>query len=477
MKAMTLLLLLAGIPLWESRGESRASSAQQTIGDRSGKRVEWTREQSARDEAMRAVRLLLRRRLTPESAAQVALLNNQSLQATFEEIGISEADLVEAGLLKNPSFDGVARFPIDAGAVTDFEGTLAQDFLELAMRPLRKRLAKRQLEEAQLRVASEAIQLIAETKIAFYEMEAEQQLIGRLRLIGETTSSALESAQKQHEAGNIADLELANQQAGYSQSRLDIAVAEATLRQKREKLNRTMGVWGAETDWKSRGELPALPAREADISGLETLAIEQRYDLAEAEAQLETQVQALGLTKSYRYAGALELGVSAKRDTDSVRALGPSLRFELPIFNQGQGRIARGEAQLRQSERRVEALAVAIRSEVREHRDEMISKRDAALFYRDELLPERLRILNLTQLNYNAMFTGIYDLLLAKQRELDAERGFVEATRDYWIARAETERACAGSLKRPAATKRMQSSGKESEWRSPRGAEPTQHKH
>ena len=38
------------------------------------------------------------------------------------------------------------------------------------------------------------------------------------------------------------------------------------------------------------------------------------------------------------------------------------------------------------------------------------------------------------------MLKGAYDLLLAKQNEVAAERSYIEAWRDYWIARAELER-------------------------------------
>ena len=44
------------------------------------------------------------------------------------------------------------------------------------------------------------------------------------------------------------------------------------------------------------------------------------------------------------------------------------------------------------------------------------------------------------------MLKGAYDLLLAKQNEVAAERSYIEAWRDYWIARAELERAVGGSL-------------------------------
>ena len=45
---------------------------------------------------------LLAKPLTVDAAVQIALLNNPGLQATLEELGIAQADLVQAGLLSNP---------------------------------------------------------------------------------------------------------------------------------------------------------------------------------------------------------------------------------------------------------------------------------------------------------------------------------------------------------------------------------------
>ncbi len=62
------------------------------------------------------------------------------------------------------------------------------------------------------------------------------------------------------------------------------------------------------------------------------------------------------------------------------------------------------------------------------------------------MVPERERVPDLTVTNYNAMVKGPYDLLLARQNELAAERGYIDALRDYWIARADLERAVGGRL-------------------------------
>ena len=140
------------------------------------------------------------------------------------------------------------------------------------------------------------------------------------------------------------------------------------------------------------------------------------------------------------------MGFTGERDIDGALNMGPSFSIELPIFNQGQSRIARGEAQLRMAESKLEALAVDIRSEVRELRDRLLSLADMAKYYHDDLLPTRIRMVNNAILQYNAMQFSPYELFLAKSQELEAERGYIDTLRDYWITRAELERAVGGTL-------------------------------
>src|SRR6266576_671242 len=233
---------------------------QSTIQQRTGKQVEWQKDVEASNQIREAIRALLRRTLTADAAVQVALLNNRELQATFEEIGIAHADLIEAGLLKNPIFAGDARFPNRSPSGTDIEMSIAQEFFDVLVIPLRKKVAAVQLMKTKLQVGDAILKLAAAVKAAFYVLQAEQQLLGRLKAINETDAAAVELAQRQHEAGNINDLDLANQQATYSQSKLDIAETTASVRAGREKLNRLMGTWGDDTAWKIDNELPELPA-------------------------------------------------------------------------------------------------------------------------------------------------------------------------------------------------------------------------
>jgi cobalt-zinc-cadmium efflux system outer membrane protein len=141
----------------------------------------------------------------------------------------------------------------------------------------------------------------------------------------------------------------------------------------------------------------------------------------------------------------VNIGVNREKETDGQVLTGPTLDMQLPLFDFGQAAIPRLQSQYRQAQHSLEALAVNARSEVREARDLVVANRDLAKFYDKTLLPQRLQIVNQTQLQYNAMQVGPLEVLAAKERELMTERAYIEAWRDYWIARVELERALIGS--------------------------------
>jgi len=444
--AISAIILLV-VPLSRAREKEAATqSVQQLVHDRSGKEVRSETDQAAREQALQDVRSLLRQPLTIDTAVQIALLNNRTLQATFEEIGLSAADVREAATIPNPRFDLAIRVPDKPPSGTYIDYNTAIDFLSIIMIPLKKRVAQDRLQSVALRVADDTLELVSKVKIAFYSLQASQQLLKQFKGIVNTQAASLDLAQRQHEAGNISDLTLALQQETYSRTRLDVTTTEAEIRQNREKLTRLLGLWGQDTDWQISGDLPEVPVSNPAPTGLEQLAISQRLDLQADYLQVTGQAKDLGLTKSFRLLGALDFGVESERETDSQTRTGPTFAIELPIFNQGQPRIARGEALLRQQEAKFEALAIDVRSQIRELRDQLITKRQIARFYQDELLPSQHRILGESLKNYNAMQMTDFELFATKTEEARTEREYLEAIRDYWITRAELERAVGGNL-------------------------------
>src|SRR5206468_12191192 len=95
-----------------------------------------------------------------------------------------------------------------------------------------------------------------------------------------------------------------------------LAQAEAQIVSDREKLNRLMGVWGADTRWKIPGQLPSVPETLPSTDELESRAVSQRLDLAAAKKEAEAAAQALSLARQFRYLGPLGIGVAYQREPD-----------------------------------------------------------------------------------------------------------------------------------------------------------------
>jgi cobalt-zinc-cadmium efflux system outer membrane protein len=226
---------------------------------------------------------------------------------------------------------------------------------------------------------------------------------------------------------------------------LELVRDEIQLLEARERINRLLGLWGETTTWRLAEELPPLPESEPNLEHLESVAMRQRLDVAVAQRQVALLSKAVGLARTSRMFGRIDVGVDMHRDPNGPILLGPNLVIELPIFDQRQAVIARLEAQTREQERRLSGIAIDARSEVRVAEMRLRAGRQAVLHYRDTIVPLRKRVADETLLHYNGMFVSVFHLLAAKQGEIDARRGYIEALRDYWSARAELARSIGGS--------------------------------
>ncbi len=418
-----------------------------TVQERIDRRGVWSRGQ-ADDESARAVAELLAGGLDADEAVQIALLNNRELQATYADLGVAQADLVQASLLHNPVLGVEAGF---GGGAVDLLFSLAVDVVDLFYVPLRKRAASADYEEAQLLAAGRVLDVAWTTGTTFYAHQADEQMLEMRRQIAESTAASAEVARRMREAGNITDLDLAREGALAEQARLDLREAEIAARRSRERLNALLGLWGEQTTWTLASPRLPEPAAPMELEALETRAIERSLDLAAAERHLVAAAENLGLSRASRYFPELVAGGGGERDDGRWQGV-PLASIPIPVFDQGQARIARGEMELLRARDLHHAFAVHIRAAVREARDRMIGERERALHYRSVQLPLRERVVREAQLQYNAMQLGVFELLRAKEEQIETAARYVETLREYWLASADLELVLAGRLPPPAQT-------------------------
>jgi cobalt-zinc-cadmium efflux system outer membrane protein len=422
----------------------------ETVEARSGHRIAWNQGTEDDEKVRQAVQKLLAADLRVEGAVQIALLNNHALQAEYEELSVAQADVVQAGLLSNPVFSaGMTTAEADR-LEPNLQVGITQSFLDLLFLPARKKVAAAQFEGMRLRVADAVLDMAARVRRAYFRFQAAENVGAMRRAIGEAGKASIDLAGRQYEAGNINDLDLRNQQATFEQLQIDVARSEAEITGAREELAQLLGVWGTDVLFKIPQQLSEIPKTEIPLEHLESAAVAHRLDLQAARQQVQTLSYATSLARSSRWTGSIDVGADVARLNDGHIAVGPRASLELPIFDQRQAVVARLDARLRASQHLVSALAVDIRSEVRAARARMLSARQIAERYRATVIPLREDVVRLSEQQYNAMLLGVFQCLAAKQSAISAYREYLESVRDYWIARADLERAVGGRL--PGAT-------------------------
>ncbi len=427
------------------------NEVQQQVDERIGFPIHWNTNMDPADEVVQTIKELLDKPLVTDTAIQIALLNNRRLQATYEEIGIAYAAVVEAGSFSNPAFHGNATFglPVDTTTAPPAHDTYAfaieMDFLSFLYGSMRRSIAKSEFETAKLRVTAAVMDLAGQTRMAFYRIQAEKQMLGMLRQVVLATQAGYEFAHQLHEAGNIPALDLLLQRALYERSKLGLTAAEVALAESRERLNRLMGLWGQETAWKVEARLPNIPTELMKLENVEKIAIENSIDLAITRERIVSIGKQLGVSKAMSLVPRLEIGGELEYEDGAWKA-GPALGIEIPLFDQKRGQRAAAAAELRRRQGEYHALAVEIRSAVRAVRHRLLTARQGALSYQNEILPLQEKILEQVQLQYNAMQVGTPRLLLAKQQQIDAGRDYIQILYNYHVARAKLDQILNGRL-------------------------------
>jgi outer membrane protein TolC len=417
------------------------SAVEQSTRERIGKDIAWARTDAGRDTVEARVTQLLTRPLSVDDAVQIALLNNKGLQARFHELGISEANLVQAGRLPNPGFS-FGR--MERGTEVEWERGLHLNLARLFAMPLLSQMEERRFAQVQREVTLDVLRLAADTRKAYFVAVAGVESVRYMRQVKAAAEASAELARRMVRAGNWSTLNQAREQGFYADAALNVARAELAAVGAREQLTRLMGLWGAQIQFTLPERLPDLPKTADELPDIEQLAMAQRLDLQALRMQTEALAKNLGLSKATRFVNVLELGLVRNTSNQEPTQRGYEIRFEIPLFDWSGARVAKAEAIYMQAVSRVAETAVNARSEVRQAYRGYRINYDIARHYRDEIVPVRKRISDENLLRYNGMLIGVFDLLADARAQIASVNGYIEALRDFWLAQSDLQMSLIG---------------------------------
>ena len=434
-------ILLTGCTTFSNDGGFGAVST--TASQRLGKDAVYVKTDEDREAVFKRTRELLSKPLDMDDAVQLALLNNRGLQAAYGELGVSEADLVQAGRLPNPGFTFSRTHWSDGFGISR---TFSMGVLGLLTLPLATRVEGRRFEQTKLETANAMLAVAADARKAYVNAVAAQQAALYAEQVKDSAEAGAELALRMRQAGNFSRLDYAREQAFYAESVAQLAKARQQSVMAREKLTRAIGLWGSGTQFELPDRLPELPKEKPQLDDLESFAMRNRLDIQAAKLRTESVASSLGLTKATRFINALDVGYLNNFETDKGHERGYEISVEIPLFDWGSAKTARAEAIYMQSANRLAQTAIDARSEVRESYSAYVTSYDVAKHYRDEVVPVRKTISDEMLLRYNGMLASVFELLADSRDQVAAVNGYIDALKDYWVAETDLQQSLGGRL-------------------------------
>jgi outer membrane protein TolC len=439
------LLALAGCASF-SRDGGFDSVAQATRAHL-GKEVLWPRTDGERAKSGAQVAELLAHPLSIDAAVQVALLNNRDLQASFEQLGVSEADLVQSGRLPNPRFDFLHAA---AGGQYDIEETVSLNVIALLTMSYRHETEQRRFAQAQAVIEQRVLELAANTRFAYLTAVAAHESVVFHERVNAAANAGAELARRMLAAGNWNRLDQARELTFEFDAKQSLERAQYSEAASREKLIRLLGLpnaSGADTPLHLAERLPDLPSSIEPLPDVEQYVLENRVDLQVLRLGLDQLARNLELTGSTRFINVLDAGPARIKQGPARVGYesGFALSFEVPIFDTGAARIKRAEAVYAQALDEFAQATIDARSQIRQSYAKYQSAFRLAIQRRDEDLPLRKSMADQELLRYNASLISVFELLSTARDQAVSVDAYMQATRDFWIAKSQFDTSLLGN--------------------------------
>jgi len=432
--------------------------------------------------------------LPAEQAVALALRNNRPLRADLEMIGQADAELLQASLMQNPMVSFMVMFP-DGGGRSMLRGTglPIQPLQDLWLIPFRKQAAAATLQQAVLRVADRAIETTATVKAAYVKLQYTQRAIVLLQenmRLAEQTAQIVQSRQVAGQATQVA-YNLAH--IRYQRLRSELLTMESEHRVVQRELLALVGFAGAPDRWTVQ---PIHEMQDQLVSPngedkLVALGADQRLDLKAAEWNAQAAERRIALMRaeglpdlalgfSFERAPATRgargptiparvgnataqalanqvYGVKPMAQAPAVApwqpkvhevkwTLGPMIDLEIPLFDQNQAQVAKAMYEHNQRLAEYEARVQDATRDIRAARVRQQQACEQLRLYRDEIMPEVQRNLELAQEAFITGQEGLTVYLQAQEDLIMTRRTILEFLRAYYLSGVDLERAVGGHI-------------------------------
>lgn len=371
--------------------------------------------------------------VTDDEAVAVALWNNAAFHADLTALGIARADLVEAGLLKNPIMS--LLFPIGP---KQFEATVTLPLEVFVQRPRRVAAAAAELERVATSLEQNALNLVRDVRIAHVDALFAEDRVQLAAATLDLRRQILALVDARFRAGEVAELEVIAARGDLEAANEQFARRSGELVTARERMLFLAGLprAGATFAYVAPAAEPAAPAT---VDDLVRSALASRPDLRAAELGIEAAAKRAKWERSKiaMLSGILDINGSGKNGFEA----GPGIQAELPIFHRNKGGIRRSDAEVERAARQFLATRERILADVREAHAQLAAARTSLDAWRTSVIPNAEEVVGIAERAYRDGEESYLFVLEASRKLVDARAGEVQALAELRRAEAQLQRS------------------------------------
>ncbi|MCB9772644.1 MAG: TolC family protein [Candidatus Omnitrophica bacterium] len=387
---------------------------------------------------------LLSQPLTEDGAVAIAFLNSPVIKAQLASLGISEADMREAGILRNPTLLYKTRTSNEEGAKRNNEIEIKQDVFDILFWPLRKKIAGTRFKASQYEAAHQMTDFIKEVRLSYLEWLTAMHKQALAEDHFKAQEAALEIARRQKEAGNINSLKMGEFQAIFQRAKIEWLKTKQKTQMSTERLRTMLGLRPKQFFMEETVQIPDLPKENLDIADLEKKALDHRLDLLMKRQEIKTLEQSQNLA-GLGFLPEVEVGYNQESEASGDKLKGVVVEGQVPIFNHKQAERMGLKASLETFRHQLDAMEQQALLEVRLAYQSLMTSREVVEAYK-EAMPVYQQMIKETLYEYNFMLTDVFHLLESKQAELETKEEYADALKGYWALRIELENAVGTKL-------------------------------
>lgn len=447
-----IIALAGGCASLDPTPDIRRASA--TVGERSGVAANWSEPWETTLTSWDG-----RSPLSVESAVAMALRNNREIRSQVEQIAVSRADLVQAGLLPNPIVGLTLRFPFDPVSGGTFIGAqVVQSFTALWLRDGKVKGADARLNQTVLDVSDKALRLVADVRSTHARILFGQRAVSLSDENLATIRRSIESLDARVRGGEGTPLDVNRAKQQLAKAEADRVVVVRDLAKERRRMLELIGFAGEGAEWSAAGTDGAVAGAPMDEAAVIALAGSQRLDVAAARSIVEAQRADLSVEEGSRLKD-FGLGADFERSESGEKSIGPVVEIGIPIFDTNAAQIAKAGSLARAALAAYEATTHRAVREARVAWVELDSASRLVAQYRSDVLALSERNLTLAESALRAGQADVTVLLEAQRELIDARRALNDLEREEALARVALEQAVGGRLVVPQAASPTQPGG------------------